>query len=243
MTDVTDVSAVLDLVARFGPFFTVRTGRAQAADPTWRPWCDLWDEPAPLADRIGHVRRALGCDTRVAASIAFQGLAASAVSAPFAAAVAHGVVPLFGPESLHWRPSASGPWALWCPDPAGAAVAAAAGAARTLAEVVVTPLLEPLVAAVRTHAPVSPRVLRGNAASAVASAKRLVVAARPDLAGPAAATAALLLGRGPLDGAGRLLRPAGPDRVWSFRRRSCCLYYRAPGGGLCEDCVLHDRAP
>ena len=29
------------------------------------------------------------------------------------------------------------------------------------------------------------------------------------------------------------------DRLWTFRRRSCCLYYRVPGsGGLCDDCVL-----
>ncbi|MFI1618174.1 (2Fe-2S)-binding protein [Streptomyces lydicus] len=24
----------------------------------------------------------------------------------------------------------------------------------------------------------------------------------------------------------------------AFARRSCCLYYRVPGGGLCADCVL-----
>ena len=29
----------------------------------------------------------------------------------------------------------------------------------------------------------------------------------------------------------------GPDGE-GFRRRSCCLYYRVPGGGLCGDCVL-----
>ncbi|MGH3410268.1 MAG: (2Fe-2S)-binding protein [Streptosporangiaceae bacterium] len=23
-----------------------------------------------------------------------------------------------------------------------------------------------------------------------------------------------------------------------FRRHSCCLYYRLPGGGLCGDCAL-----
>jgi iron complex transport system ATP-binding protein len=30
-----------------------------------------------------------------------------------------------------------------------------------------------------------------------------------------------------------------------YRRTSCCLYYRVPGGGLCGDCVLttqpHER--
>jgi hypothetical protein len=27
------------------------------------------------------------------------------------------------------------------------------------------------------------------------------------------------------------------DRL-AFRRRSCCLYYRLPGGGYCGDCPL-----
>ncbi|MFD2121439.1 (2Fe-2S)-binding protein [Streptomyces cirratus] len=27
----------------------------------------------------------------------------------------------------------------------------------------------------------------------------------------------------------------------AFTRRSCCLYYRVPGGGLCGDCVLRTR--
>ncbi|MGW5694872.1 (2Fe-2S)-binding protein, partial [Streptomyces asiaticus] len=25
-----------------------------------------------------------------------------------------------------------------------------------------------------------------------------------------------------------------------YRRRTCCLYYRVPGGGLCGDCVLRE---
>jgi iron complex transport system ATP-binding protein len=27
----------------------------------------------------------------------------------------------------------------------------------------------------------------------------------------------------------------------SYRRTSCCLYYRAPRGGLCGDCVLTSK--
>jgi ferric iron reductase protein FhuF len=26
--------------------------------------------------------------------------------------------------------------------------------------------------------------------------------------------------------------------VMTFRRQSCCLYYRLPGGGLCGDCCF-----
>ncbi|MEU6084646.1 (2Fe-2S)-binding protein [Streptomyces sp. NPDC047108] len=28
---------------------------------------------------------------------------------------------------------------------------------------------------------------------------------------------------------------------FTYRRRSCCLYYKVDGRGLCGDCVLHDR--
>jgi hypothetical protein len=46
---------------------------------------------------------------------------------------------------------------------------------------------------------------------------------------------------GLLAGTGELRPPRPPDRDWSFRRRSCCLYYRVPGGELCGDCVLSHR--
>jgi hypothetical protein len=35
---------------------------------------------------------------------------------------------------------------------------------------------------------------------------------------------------------------ASTGKLDDFRRRSCCLYYRIPGGGRCGDCAL-DRAP
>ncbi|MEC4021033.1 (2Fe-2S)-binding protein, partial [Streptomyces sp. H27-D2] len=38
-----------------------------------------------------------------------------------------------------------------------------------------------------------------------------------------------------------LLRDTGNWRAAGerdFVRRSCCLYYRVPGGGMCGDCVL-----
>ncbi|MES4829184.1 (2Fe-2S)-binding protein, partial [Streptomyces anthocyanicus] len=35
-----------------------------------------------------------------------------------------------------------------------------------------------------------------------------------------------------------LLAGAGTLTGTSFRRRSCCLYYRVPGGGVCGDCCF-----
>ncbi|OLT19328.1 hypothetical protein BJF78_11360 [Pseudonocardia sp. CNS-139] len=231
-----DVRTVLDDVAGLGPFFAVGTRPAESADPTWRPVRDLQTDPAPLRDRIAHVARTLGlgdgaAGRRVAASIAFMGYAASLLSPPYAAAVLHGTVPALTPDALRWRPAASGPLPRWCGDPGELPSGA-------LADLLLDDHLAPLVDAVRALAPMSERVLWGNAASSLAGAKRMLVAARPAAAARAAELAEELLATGPLAGTGELLPPAPPDRVWTFRRRTCCLYYRVPGGGLCGDCVL-----
>lgn len=234
-----DARRVLADVAALGPFFTVGTDPAAAADPGWRPVVDLHTDPQPLRDRIAHVRRVLGSDDRVAASVAFQGIAALVVSAPFAAVVLHGVLPRLTARSLHWRPSDTGSWLLWCPEPSGIAVDRPG--ADVLAEALLGDHLAPLIAAVRAQAAISERLLWGSAASSVAAAKRLIGAERPAASARATAVAERLLDIGPFAGTGDLLVPAGSDHAWSFRRRSCCLYYRVPGGGLCDDCVLLGR--
>lgn len=236
-----DVRAVLADVSGLGPFFTVATDPAERADPSWRPLVDLYSDPAPLRDRIAHVRRVLGSDDRVAASITFQGLAALVLSAPFAAAVLHGVLPRLTAGTLHWRASATGPWPLWCADPRAVTVPTADDAAGALAAALFEEHLGPLVAAVRAQVAISPRLLWGSVASSVAAGKRLVGTERPGAARRAAQVAERLLATGPLAGTGELLAPSGPDRDWSFRRRSCCLYYRVYDGGLCGDCVLQTR--
>jgi hypothetical protein len=222
-----DAQAVLADVARLGPFFTIGTGPAVAGE---RPLAGVPADPGPLRDRIAHVRRSLGSDDRVAASLAFQGLAAQLVSAPYAAAVLHGAVPAVTPAEVFLRRADDGGWAIRT---SATALVEDAELAPALER-----LLEPLVAAVRVQVPVAERLLWGNAASAVAAAKRVLVLQRPVVADRAAEVAEALLGTGPFAGAGELLPPREPDRVWTFRRRSCCLYYRVPGGGLCDDCVL-----
>jgi hypothetical protein len=77
---------------------------------------------------------------------------------------------------------------------------------------------------------------RGNSASAMAGALGVLVRTRPALARPAMELAAALLRTPGLRGTGEL--SAG----LAFRRTSCCLYYRVPGGSLCGDCCL-DRVP
>ncbi|MFB9381752.1 (2Fe-2S)-binding protein [Pseudonocardia petroleophila] len=231
----TDVRDVLADVGRLSPFFLVRTG-PDAGGPGRRPLRDLYTDPEPLRARIAHVRTVLHSDDRVAASIAFQGIAALVLSPPLAAVAVHGVLPHLGPDVLHWRPVEGGPWELWCPDPTGTAVADGAAA---LAGALFEDHLRPLVAAVRAQVAVSERVLWGSVASSVASGKRLIGAQRPQAADAAARVAERLLDTGPLAGTGERRAPTGPDHGWTFRRRSCCLYYRVRDGGLCGDCVLN----
>ncbi len=222
-----DARAVLADVARLGPFFAVGTDPDEALDPTWRPVRHLWSEPAPLTDRIGHVRRTLRSDDRAAASIAFQGMAARLVSAPLAAVVLHGMLPRLTADELHWRPSATAPWPLWCPDPDHDP---APGPVDGLTDLLIEGYLRPLVDAVRARVAVSAQVLWGNAASSIASAALVIERQRPGAR--AVAVAQGVLAAGPLAGTGAFATPR------AFRRRSCCLYYRVPDGGLCGDCVL-----
>jgi hypothetical protein len=207
-------------------------------------------------------------EPRVAASVTHLGLVARVVSPYLALAVLHGRVPLaLRLADLRWQPTLGGPYPLSLPrapdgadgtgstdadsanteagadgaDGAGGAdpgtagacdglPALAAGLARWLSDGPVRELVD-ACAALR----VSPHVLWGNVASAVNGATAMIAAARPEAAARAGELAGLLLERGALRASG------SRTAAGAFRRRSCCLIYRAgPGGAgaLCGDCVL-----
>lgn len=84
----------------------------------------------------------------------------------------------------------------------------------------------------------SPLVLRGNIASALAGAAGMLARSFPDRAEIAGQLAAGILALGPLRGAGEFVQPDASQPRRFLVRRSCCLYYRVPGGGTCGDCVL-----
>lgn len=217
--------AVLADVARVGMYFAVDTDPDVAGHPLWRAFTEL--RGPVLADQIANVRARLGTDEpRVAASLLFQGIAGRLWSPVLAAAALHGLAPDLEPARTYWRAASPGPVLLAAPtpDPTGADAA-------SLYRVVAERHLVPLVEAVRAVTPVAVGLLWGNAASALAGALTVLARTRPEAAGPARRLATELLGMGPLAGTGTL----GP---FGFRRRSCCLYYRVPGGGLCADCAL-----
>jgi len=85
---------------------------------------------------------------------------------------------------------------------------------------------------------VSARVLWGNVASAVNGAASMFAATRPARVRRARALTSLLLDQPPLRHTSTLSHDG------TFRRRSCCLIYRADphaSGPVCGDCVLATR--
>ncbi|GII71073.1 hypothetical protein Sme01_35490 [Sphaerisporangium melleum] len=296
------VRAALAEVAAIGPYFAISTDPgvpgtgdlgASRSDGQWRPLSELAADTAALRARIDDFRRRLGTEeSRVAASILFQGLAARLWSPVIGTVTTYGLVPARAPADLRWRPAPTGPLPLWTSPVSGWHVVPELGkewpgepilrtsqppaslrtthasddspaekptndaradqdspdqrapgretadeeVAAVVYRVVVADLLEPLVDAVRGITKISAGLLWGNAASSLAGTLRTLPATRPDLAPRAARLVRDVLGLGVLAGTGRLAEPAAGHHF--FVRSSCCLYYRVPGGGMCDDCAL-----
>ncbi|MGW4347503.1 (2Fe-2S)-binding protein [Streptomyces sp. NPDC004690] len=198
--------------------------------------CPPPPHPHPLDTRVRRVAAGIGArEPRVAASVAHQALAARLWSVALGCAVRYGRLPDLDPRLLRWDPAGSAPEDLWLTEvrerPADPA---------TLAGAVLHGHLEPLAAALRARHGPAAGLLRGNAASALAgAARRLARWAREngdlEAAGRTRALAADLLAHPLLAGAGTLTAHRAD---LAFRRRSCCLYYRVPGGGVCGDCCF-----
>ncbi len=240
-----DPGRLLSSLESLGGFFVLRgprTGRpavptlADAYATTAHAARSVTGEPDPLTFRVRKVVRLLAApEVRIGVSVAQQGLAARLWSVALGAAVLHGQVPDLDPRLLHWDADAGAPDDLWLSE-----VRVLPGDAATLLRLVHHGHLEPLSAALRARHPVAAGLLRGNAASALAGAAReldrwAAAHGRADVADRARTLAAELLGHPEF-------RDTGTLDGTAFRRRSCCLYYRVPGGGVCGDCCF-TRAP
>ncbi|MFF6785333.1 (2Fe-2S)-binding protein [Streptomyces sp. NPDC012510] len=231
--------AVTDLSA-LGGFFVLRTGAPpDGALPTLAEAYRARDAGVekevyanPVISRVRRVARSVRTpEPRVAASIAHLGLAARLWSVALGAAALHDRVPDLDPRLLRWDAEASAPDELWLTE-------VRTLPAERIGEVVREGHLVPLAAAIRAQLPISARLLWGNAASALMGAVRQVerwalLNGRPEARVRARALAAELFTHPELSDT------LDPE---TYRRRSCCLYYRLPGGGLCGDCCF-DRPP
>jgi hypothetical protein len=235
-----DLDPRLTALDRLGGFFVLRTGvpprgplptlASAWADPRSGTPAEVYADPTTF--RVEKVARSIRApESRTAVSVAQQGLAARFWSIALGAAALCGQVPDLDPELLRWDPDAAAPDDLWLSEVRVRPVT-------DLDAVVRAGLLVPLSAALRSRYRVSPGLLWGNAGSALAGTVRqldrwALVHGRPEV------------GERARELAGRLF--AHPDLVGTLdprtlRRRSCCLYYRVPGGGVCGDCCF-DRPP
>ncbi|MFJ9425422.1 (2Fe-2S)-binding protein [Streptomyces sp. NPDC101249] len=231
-----DLDPDLAALVPLGGFFPLRTGAPPR--PGLPTLADAYADPPaaagpdPLTFRVRKVGDALRApEPRVAASLAQQGLAARLWSVALGCAVRYDRLPDLDPRLLRWDPDAAAPDDLWLtavrPRPADPAA---------LADAVLLGHLEPLAGALRARHPIAPGLLRGNAASALAGTARQLsrwarAHGRADDDARTRDLAARLL-------AHPLLAPTHTLTGTAFLRRSCCLYYRVPGGGVCGDCCF-----
>jgi hypothetical protein len=193
-----------------------------------------------LADPLSHV---LLVQTRLAAA---SGREPSAVEVRVAASVAHlGLVarlisPVLGAAALTGESRSAGPLDIWWQPERGGAFPLSLSRACDVVSLLEGPVQELSDAFARLR--VSLQILRGNVASAVNGAATAIGrSAASQLAGGqpgrrAREIAASVYGHPALRGAATFAADGA-----SFRRRNCCLIYRAapPGTGtLCGDCVL-----
>lgn len=231
-----DLDHNLAALLPLGGFFVLRTsGTPHTPLPTLAYAYENQSSYAygnPITFRVEKVAHSLRApEPRIAASVAQQGLAARLWSVTLGCAVLHGSIPDLDPVLLHWDPDAGAPDDLWLPE-----VRPLPADAPTVADTVLHGHLEPLAAALRARYRIAPGLLWGNAASALAGAARQLdhwarAHARPQVATRARTLTAELL-------AHPLLSDTGTLTGTAFRRRSCCLYYRVPGGGVCGDCCF-----
>ena len=227
-------AAALARAAEAGPYFAID---AHPEPLLWRPFAALLD-PVVLGENVDQVRRVLQeragtaeLDQRACASIHALGLVSRLVAPALGSAAVAGHVPRLAVEDLWWQRVAGGPVPVAVGAPAGVDVADPNAAARALHTEVIDTSVAPLVAAFESAFALSPQVLWGNVASAVAGAATMLERCSLTLRVDPRELAVQVTSRGALTGMGRWTS-AG------FTRNNCCLFYKIPGGGTCGDCVL-----
>lgn len=189
----------------------------------WRPLVGRLSDDG-LRARVDQVATALGfgeggrVDLRVAASTEHFGLVARLVAAHICARALDFSISLAVADT-------------WWQQPPGSLVQLSVTRSTHPRNPLSASAIEALTASVERLYGVSGAVLWGNVGSAANSTLNLLRMARPGLVAPAREAADAILADRRVDGG--ILR-SGP----AFRRRSCCLIYRA-GTALCGDCVLN----
>ncbi|MGV0815746.1 (2Fe-2S)-binding protein [Mycolicibacterium boenickei] len=218
-----NIEVALSETASYGGFFAITVG----GDPQgWIPVQRCYDDGCADLIRTTADRYGTG-DLRISASLVQFSHASRLWSPVLATALGHGVVPDLTGLQRH-----STSTDLRLAAPIGRAVDGDRPLSEQLYRLVIEDHLEPLAAGLRVK--MAPGLLYGNAAAALVAAADQLSGARPELRPAAVAVTESLLATGNLVGSGVLTG-------LTFRRRSCCLFYRTPGGSFCGDCALARR--
>jgi iron complex transport system ATP-binding protein len=210
-------------LADLGPYFALGTGPVSDG---WRSVEQLYTDAALLDGIVGRIQARMdAAEQRVAASTFYLGFAARLWSIGLGVLAAHRLLPDLDTEHLLFQES-DGQIRLHIEHPVARH---GVDLEPRLADMVLDGHLARLSVALRRLGPISEKLLRGNAASALLGAARV-------FDGNAATGRGWQLARR-LCADERLSDTIRFNNV-GYRRTSCCLYYRAAGGGLCGDCSL-----
>jgi hypothetical protein len=214
-----EIRGTLDHVGLRNPQWQVQVppagSEAGAPQQGWRPLSDLGQREVLHAAVDRMAQRLGGSEWRVAASMLQMGLAARVWSVTVGAVCLDACLPEVG--ELRWRDD-RGTWELQLGAAHGITAEEPMELLPAVRRSVLDELLTPLAALLT---PVSTRLLWGNAAAALAGVPVALQLPRRQPVIDA------LLSEPPLRG-----------ELAGGRRRTCCLYWRVPDGGLCGDCVL-----
>ncbi len=199
---------------------------AQLAAPETTRWFVAATRAAIAASMAVDVE---SIPVRVAASSFLLGVAARLLSPLVGSALCHQRIPILLPDNVFYRVGGHHPdfrttvdelRDIEDPTAAGAAICA-----------LLPDLFDSLHHTLRAVTGLPTRVAVGNLTSAANGAVTVLAMTRPDLEAAGRDLVAALIRHAPL-------RDTGDFGRGTFTRHSCCLFYQAPGGGLCGDCVL-----
>jgi ferric iron reductase protein FhuF len=232
MVEAAEVLAAVRRAGALNPLFALATGPPPPGAGSWRPASGLADAGV-AAQVIGDVGRAFGDPAaRISASMAVLGYSARLV-APAVATLLHDDLCLdVTPSRVCWRYTPGQGFQLRLPEPSGWRDTPLP---QRWCGAVVDDHLAPFIRSVRAVVPVATGLLWGNVASSLAGALRFLALAGAVPVSACHEAGRTLLDYGPLRHSGALTVRSGQLH---FDRRSCCLYYRLPGGGMCGDCPL-----
>jgi iron complex transport system ATP-binding protein len=219
-------AAALADIGEINDYFAIGTG---PVDTSRLPVQQLYTDSDLLEGVVERVRTLIGAtERRVAVSTFFLGFAARLWSVGIGAVIGHRLLPDLGTPELsfdetggHITLHLAHPLA-WQGDDLEA----------MLADLIFDGHLNPMATALKRLGPISSKLLRGNAASALLGAANVFDQHRR---------------AGSRDSARQLAERLCADQRLSgaiqftasgYRRASCCLYYRTRNSGLCGDCAF-----